>query len=214
MDGRAFLKLPFSLPFTRGELRTLRDLNTPAKIQRWIESLPYHHARTAWSPRRVLRERTAHCLEGAIFATAALRVHGFPPLIWDLEAVFDDDHVLAIFKVDGHWGAIAKSNYAGLRYREPVYRSLRELAMSYFNDYFNLRGQRTLRAFSKPVNLAHFDRRNWMTTEEELWYIPEHLVELPHTPLFSARTARRLTRLDARAQAAGKTGRQEKSRSR
>jgi hypothetical protein len=127
--------------------------------------------------------------------------------------VHDDDHVLAIFRIEGLWGAIAKSNYAGLRYREPVYRSLRELAMSYFNDYFNLRGERTLRAFSQPVNLARFDRRKWMTTEEELWYIPEHLVDLPHTSLFPARIARRLTRLDARAQAAGKTGRQEKSRS-
>jgi hypothetical protein len=210
MDGCAFLKLPF----TPGELRILHSLNTPVKIQRWIEALPYHHGRTAWSPRRVLREQTADCLEGAIFAAAALRVHGFPPLIWDLEAVHDDDHVLAIFKIEGHWGAIAKSNYAGLRYREPVYRSLRELAMSYFNDYFNLRGERTLRAFSQPVNLARFDQRNWMTAEEDLWYIPEHLVELPHKSLFPARVANRLTRLDARAQAAGKTGRQEKRRSR
>ena len=91
--------------------------------------------------------------------------------------MFDDDHVLAIFQVDGLWGSIAKSNYSGLRYREPVYRSLRELAMSYFNDYFNLRGERTLRAFSRPVNLSRFDRRNWMTTEEDLWFIPEHLVD-------------------------------------
>jgi len=210
MDGRAFL----TLPFTPGELRILRSLYTPAKIQRWIEALPYHHARTAWSPRRVLQERTAHCLEGAIFAAAALRIHGFPPLIWDLEAVFDDDHVLAIFKIAGLWGAIAKSNYSGLRYREPVYRSLRELAMSYFNDYFNLRGERTLRAFSQPVNLSRFDRRNWMTTEEELWYIPQHLVELPHRSLFPTQIGQRLTRLDARAQAAGKTGRQEKPRRR
>jgi hypothetical protein len=202
------------LTFTRSDMRTLRSLNTPAKIQGWLESLPYHHARTAWSPRRVLRARTAHCLEGAIFAAAALRVHGFPPLIWDLEAVFDDDHVLAIFQVNGLWGSIAKSNYSGLRYREPVYRSLRELAMSYFNDYFNLRGERTLRAFSRPVDLSRFDRRNWMTTEDDLWFIPEHLVDLPHTPLFPARIARRLTRLDARAQAAGKTGRQEKPRGR
>lgn len=86
--------------------------------------------------------------------------------------------------------------------------------MSYFNDYFNLRGERTLRAFSQPLNLVRFDHHNWMTTEEGLWYIPEHLVELPHRSLFPTRIARRLTRLDARAQAAGKTGRQEKPRSR
>src|SRR5579864_7731957 len=139
--------------YTPAELRQLRALKTPHGIQRSLDEMDYHLADTSWSPRRVLRERTAHCLEGAIFAAAALRVNGFPPLLWDLEAVFDDDHVLAIFQTAGHWGAIAKSNYSGLRYREPVYRSLRELAMSYFNDYFNLRGERTLRAFSRPVNL-------------------------------------------------------------
>jgi hypothetical protein len=197
------------LPFTPAELRRLRALNTPAKIQKWLDSAPYHLAGTAWSPRRVLREGTAHCLEGAIFAAAALRVNGFPPLLWDLEAIADDDHVLAIFQVDAHWGAIGKSNYSGLRYREPVYRSLRELAMSYFNDYFNLRGERTLRAFSRPVNLARFDHRDWMTTEGDIWFIPEHLVHLPHTPLLTPKMHRRLSRLDSRSQAAGKVGRRE-----
>jgi hypothetical protein len=101
--------------------------------------MPYHLAGTAWSPRRVLRERTAHCLEGAVFAAAALRVLGFPPLLLDLEAVQDTDHVVAVFRSRGHWGAIAKSNFSGLRYREPVYRSVRELIMSYFDGYINLR---------------------------------------------------------------------------
>jgi hypothetical protein len=197
------------LPFTPGELRRLRALNTPAKIQRWLDSAPYHLAGTAWSPRRVLYEGTAHCLEGAIFATAALRVNGFPPLLWDLEAIADDDHVLAVFQVDGHWGAIGKSNYSGLRYREPVYRSLRELAMSYFNDYFNLRGERTLRAFSRPANLSRFDHRSWMTTEGDVSFIPEYLVHLPHTPLLTPKMQRRLSRLDSRSQAAGKVGRRE-----
>ncbi len=121
--------------------------------------MPYHLAGTAWSPRRVLRERTAHCLEGAVFAAAALRVLGFPPLLLDLEAVQDTDHVVAVFRSRGHWGAIAKSNFSGLRYREPVHRSLRELVMSYFEGYINLRGDRTLRAYSRPVDLARFDRR-------------------------------------------------------
>ena len=142
----------------------LRALRSPWGIQRALDAMPYHAAGTAWSPRRVLRERTAHCLEGAVFAAAALRVLGFPPLLLDLEAVQDTDHVIAVFRLRGHWGAIAKSNFSGLRYREPVYRSVRELVMSYFDGYINLRGERTLRAFSRPVNLARFDRSHpdWM----------------------------------------------------
>src|SRR6202140_71163 len=126
--------------FRRSELRTLRALKTPAGIQRFLDELPYNLSYTARSPQKVLRDRTASCLEGGIFGAAALRVLGFPPLIFDLEADQDTDHVVAIFKGRGHWGAVAKSNFSGCRYREPVYRSLRELAMSYFNIYFNLRG--------------------------------------------------------------------------
>src|SRR5213080_849911 len=162
-----------SLGFTPSELRTLRALKTPVGIQSFLDNLPYHLAGTAWSPRKVLREKTAHCLEGAIFAAAALRALGFPPLILDLEADQDTYHVLAIFKMRGHWGAIAKSNFAGCRYREPVYRTLRELALSYFNVYFNLRGERTLRRYSQPVNLARFDRRRWMTSEKDIWFVAE-----------------------------------------
>jgi hypothetical protein len=125
---------------TSAELLQFRALKTPAGVQCFLDSIPYHLADTAWSPRRVLRERTAHCLEGAIFAAAALRVLGYPPLVWDLEADRDTDHVLALFKAGRGWGAVAKSNFAGCRYREPVYRTLRELAMSYFNIYFNGRG--------------------------------------------------------------------------
>ena len=136
--------------FTAREFRTLCALRHPAGVQRALDAMPYHLAETAWSPRRVLAERTAHCLEGAIFAAAALRVLGFPPLLLDLEAVQDTDHVIAVYRADGHWGAIAKSNFSGLRCRAPVYRTLRELAMSYFEDYINLRGERTLRASSAP----------------------------------------------------------------
>src|SRR5689334_7291863 len=157
------------LGFTPKELRKLRSLKDPHGIQRFLDGMPYHLADTAWSPRRVLREETSHCLEGAIFAAAALRANGYPPLIFDLEAVADTDHVVAIYKSHGHWGAIAKSNYAGCRYREPVYRSLRELAMSYFEGYFNLRRERSLRTFSRPVNLSRFDRQQWMTTDQPVW---------------------------------------------
>src|SRR5438477_13145931 len=116
--------------FTPAELRKLRSLKDPYGIQRFLDDMPYHIADTAWSPRRVLREGTAHCLEGAIFAAAALRVLGRPPLLLDLEAVQDSDHVLCVYRTRGHWGAIAKSNFTGLRFREPVYRSVRELVMS------------------------------------------------------------------------------------
>ena len=194
--------------FDAQEMRALRALATPHGIQRALDAMPYHLASTAWSPRRVLRERTAHCLEGAVFAAAALRVLGFPPLLLDLEAVQDTDHVLAVYRVGGHWGAIAKSNFAGLRYREPVHRSVRELVMSYFEGYINLRGDRTLRAYSRPVNLARFDRRRpgWMTSADDLWWIAEHLVGVRHTPLLSPAMIRRLHRVDRRSLDAGLVG--------
>jgi len=200
-----------SFGFTAAELRRLRALRTPYGIQRALDAMPYHHASTAWSPRRVLRERTAHCLEGAVFAAAALRVLGLPPLLLDLEAVQDTDHVLAVYRVRGHWGAIAKSNFSGLRYREPVHRSLRELVMSYFDGYINLRGERTLRAFSRPVNLARFDRTRpgWAVADGDLWWIPEHLLEIRHTRLLSPAMIRALSRVDRRALAAGLVGYRE-----
>jgi len=192
--------------FSPYELRRLRALKTPQLIQRFLEDLPYHHAKTAWSPRVVLRERAAHCFEGAVFAAAALRANGFKPLIWDLEGIRDTDHVLAVYQVNRHWGAIGKSNFAGLRYREPVYRSLRELAMSYFDSYYNLLGERTLRAYSPTVDLSRFDRLNWMTTEKPVWFIAEHLCDIPHTPVISPAQVKQLTRLDKRAYQAGLTG--------
>jgi len=192
--------------FTPDEARILRRLRTPAGVQRFLDDLPYHLADTAWSPRVVLRERTAHCLEGAIVGAAALRVLGFPPLLWDLEADHDTDHVLAIFKVRGFWGAVAKSNFTGCRYREPVYRSLRELAMSYFNIYFNLRGERTLRRYSRSVDLSRFDNRNWMISEHGVWFIAEYLCEIAHAPIVTPAQAGRLTRIDARTRAGEMVG--------
>jgi len=180
-------------------LRKFRALKTPAGVQGFLDGLPYNLSYTARSPKRVLHDCTASCLEGGIFAAAALRVLGFAPLIFDLEAEQDTDHVVAIFKRRGHWGAVAKSNFAGCRYREPVYRSLRELAMSYFNIYFNLRFERTLRRYSRPVNLARFDRLNWMTTEKPVWFIAEHLCEIPHISLLTPSMKRNLTRLDPRS---------------
>jgi hypothetical protein len=184
--------------FTAAELRKLRSLKDPDGIQRFLDALPYHLADTAWSPRRVLREGTAHCLEGAIFAAAALRVIGHPPLLLDFEAEHDTDHVMAIYQVKGHWGAVAKSNYTGCRFREPVYRSLRELAMSYFNIYFNLRRERTMRTYSRPVNLERFDKQQWMTTEKPVWFIVYHLFEVRHYKLLTRAMINRLHRVDER----------------
>jgi hypothetical protein len=192
--------------FTTAELRKLRSLKNPYGIQRFLDDMPYHIANTSFSPRLVLRENTSHCFEGAMLAASALRAHGYPPLIFDLEAEQDTDHVVAIYRERGHWGAIAKSNFTGCRYREPVYRTLRELALSYFDGYFNLRRERTLRRFSVPVNLTRFDGRDWMTTEKPLWFIAEYLFDVRHYALFPPAVAKNLHRLDDRSFRAGCLG--------
>jgi hypothetical protein len=197
-------------PFTPAERAIFRRLHTPARIQGFVDDLAYNKepdGPTCRSPRRAMRDRTAHCMEGALFA-AALRQLGYPPLLFDLEAApnRDDDHVLAIFKLRGCWGAIGKSNYSGLRFREPVYRDLRELAMSYFEHYYNLRGEKTLRAYSRPVDLGRFDRIHWMTAEEDVWAIPERLCEIPHRRLLIAAQIRGLNPMDSRLYEAGMFG--------
>ena len=186
--------------------RALRALKTPARIQKFIDALPYQYANTALSPQSALRERKGHCLEGALLAAAALRLNGHPPLLMDLEAVHDDDHVLAIYREGGLWGSIAKSNFAGLRFRAPVYRTLRELALSYFEHYYNLRGERTLRSYSVPVDLTRLDSQHWMTSEEDVWCVPEYLIAARHFPLFPDKVARALPRLDRRSFEAGMHG--------
>ena len=200
-----------SLGLNREEYSLLRSLKTPSGVQKFLEfQVHYNKERdgpTCRSPRRVLRDRLAQCFEGALFAAGALRVLGFPPLLLDLEAVRDNDHVLAVFRQHGFWGALAKSNYAGLRFREPVYRSLRELAISYFEHYYNLKGEKTLRTFStRPVNLARFDRISWMSTEQNLWVIGDHLGQVSHTPLLAPSMIRGLSRMDRRSFRAGLTG--------
>jgi hypothetical protein len=197
--------------FTPAERAVFRRLNTPEKIQRFLDfDLAYNKepdGNTCRSPRRALRDRTAHCMEGALFGAAALRMLGHPPLLLDLEAVRDDDHVLAIFRARGHWGAVAKSNYSGLRYREPVYRTVRELVMSYFEHYYNLKKEKTLRRYSRPVNLVRFDRMNWMTAEDDVWEIPDYLCTISHTAILRAPMTRGLGLVDQRLFEAGLVGR-------
>jgi hypothetical protein len=197
--------------WTKDELAIFKRLSRPEKIQAFLDNeVNYNKEKdgeTCRSPRLVLRDRLAHCAEGAFFAAAALRAHGHEPLIVDLEAVRDDDHVLAVFKEHGCWGAIAKSNYAGLRYREPVYRTVRELVMSYFDHYYNPAGEKTLRAYSpRPVNLKRFDRIRWMTTEEDLWEICDYLCVVPHLRVMPLQAERKRRRMDRRSYEAGMTG--------
>jgi hypothetical protein len=196
--------------FDTAERKILRSLSSPARIQRFLDTeLSYNlepDGHTCYSPRTVLRKRVAHCMEGAMLAAAALRGLGHPPLLVDLEAVRDSDHVLAVYRANGHWGAVAKSDYSGLRSREPVYKNIRELVMSYFEHYFNPEGEKTLRAYSRPINLRQFDPYDWMTSEEDVWVVPNYLCDLKHTPILSKPMLRKLEPMDRRLFAAGRLG--------
>jgi hypothetical protein len=182
------------------ELRILKKLNTPQKIQDFLDKMKKNFEKdgdTDFPPRVVLKKRICHCLEGAVLAALAFRVNGYPPLLVDLRANKNDfDHVIAVFKKDGKWGAISKTNYAVLRYREPIYNSIRELAMSYFHEYFDKKGRKSLRSYSRPVNLKIFDKRGWMTTEEEIDYIPEYIDGVKHYQILNRRQIRNLRRAD------------------
>jgi hypothetical protein len=199
---------PADFGLTRREASFLRRLRPAWRIQRFLDSIDYDVEGTGCrSPRRVLRERMAQCMDGALFAAAALRLQGHPPLLVDLEGVWDTDHVLAVFRERGRWGSVARSNYSGLRFREPIHRTIRDLVTSYVESYFNLRRQKTLRRFSRPVSLARFDGRGWMTAEEDLWYVPEHLVGVRHYRLLTPAQEKALGPVDRRMFEAGLVGR-------
>jgi hypothetical protein len=193
--------------FSAGERAMLSKLDSPAKIQDYVDGLKYNlekKGETYYSPRNVMAHNEANCLEGAIFAAAALRFQGFPPLLIDLVASKDDsDHVLAVFRRRGRWGAIGKSKYTFFTYREPVYRTIRELALSYFDLYYNVFGKKTMRSFSKaPLNLARFDAKSWMTRERGIGFIATFLDRIPHEKIVArgmARNFRSVTPLDREA---------------
>jgi hypothetical protein len=193
-------------PWTQKERAVLARLDAPWKIQEYLDNTPYNTDHQTRSPRRVMRERVAHCSEGAIFAAAALRFHGHPPLLLDLRAVNDDDHVIAIYHVRGLIGAVAKSNFSLLRFREPVYRTYRELAMSYFEPYYNMLAQRTLRAYSRPLDLRRLDAGNWMTAEEDLEWLSNRLDAVRHYPLVDEVTVQNLQLVDDLLYRAGLLG--------
>ena len=160
---------------------------------------------TVLSPRRVLREYRAHCIEGALLAACAFALQGRRPLLLDLtSARRDDDHVVALFQEQGRWGAVSKTNHAVLRYREPVYRTVGELAMSYFHEYFLDDGRKTLRSYSRPVDLSRFYRRGWMVDEDSLWYIVDALNDAPHTDILHTGQGNALRRADRIEIEAGK----------
>jgi hypothetical protein len=190
----------------RAQVRTLRS---PWQIQSFLDQIPYSTDPIYRSPRRVLMDRRAHCVDGALLAAAALRQLGHRPQVSWIHAVNDDGHMVALFRRGRWWGAIAKSNVVGLRYREPVYASLRELMMSYFNDYWNTRGQRTMRGYTRPLNLARFDRLRWMNEETGLEQILDvELEKLPIIPVLPPGAAR-LSPMDERSMRAGLLGADE-----
>ena len=191
-----------------GEFATLWRLDTPQKIQGWLNATPINHeldGETVLSVREVIRQRRAHCIEGAMFAACALWVHGEPPLVMHLDCDESDyPHVIALFRRGGAWGAISKTNGTPLRYRDPIYRTLRELALTYFHEYSNKRGHKTLRSYSVPFDLRRLDLDDWVTSEKSCWKAHDRLVELRHYPLISRGQERLLAKRDAFERQAGK----------
>lgn len=182
--------------WTKSESDFIHQFKQPYDIQLFLDSVPYNPNAECRSPRLVIADQKAHCFEGALFAAAMLREIGFKPLILDMMAENDDDHVIAVFHIRNGWGAIAKSNTTALRYREPVYRSIRELVMSYFDFYFNTLGDKSLRSYSRPVNLTRFDRKNWTQTDSDLEYIGDYLTRIAHYPVMDAGAISHLKRVD------------------
>lgn len=193
-------------PWTPRELRVLGRLSDPVAIQAFLDRVPYNADPVYRSPRSVLRDRKAHCFDGAVFAAAALRRLGHVPLLVDMRAVRDDDHIIAVFRRDGHFGAVAKSNFVGLRFREPVFRNLRELMLSYFEDFFNVDREKTLRSYSAPLDLSRFDPLGWETRDGAMDVIAARLDTARHFPLITARQEARLARVDDRFFRAGMLG--------
>lgn len=175
--------------FNSKELGVFKKLSSPQKIQAFLNNLPINfeeHGDTAMSPREVLKKKKAHCMEGALLAATALWYHGQKPLLLDLVTTKnDDDHVVTLFKQNGCWGAISKTNHVVLRYREPVYKTVRELAMSYFHEYFKDSGQKTLRKYSVPFDLSKIKDKSWLTSGEDLWEINNLLEASKHYPILS-----------------------------
>jgi hypothetical protein len=188
------------------EFRILQRLNDPIKIQDFVETIPQNFERggqTCLSVREVLKQKRAHCIEGAMLAACALWVHGETPMLLDLKAYRDFDHVVALFRRGRFWGAISKTNPPLLRWRDPVYRSLRELAMSYVHEYANRRHQKTLRSYAGPLDLRRFDPSIWVTNTKNCWDVGYALEALKHRPLVTRAQGRHMRLRDAIEREAG-----------
>jgi hypothetical protein len=208
------IKMPsiysFDTALSHQERHTMSELDSPEKIQDFLDTVPYSAEPVYRCPLQVLRDHLAHCFDGALFAAAALWQIGYPPLILDMiPDGRDDDHILALYKKDGHWGAIAKSNFVGLRSREPIFRNLRELVLSYFEQYFNVEGEKTLRGYTVPLNLKAFDRLNWMTSDESMERIAQRLDEIRRFSLLTPKMIAGLSPVDERSRKAGLQGANE-----
>lgn len=184
----------------------LRKLDTPSKVQNFLDDLPFNHeekGETCRSPRDVLENKKAHCIEGAMLAATAFLFQGRPPLLLNLKvAKEDDDHIVVLFKENGHWGAVSKTNHAVLRFRDPVYKTIRELAMSYFHEYFLVKnGKKTMYGYSRPINMRRFGTK-WITSNKDLWKIAETIYDSKHTqviPKGNEKFIRPATELERRA---------------
>lgn len=197
----------FDQALTKTERQVMAKLTTPSKIQAFLDELTYGVETNYHCPLRVFRERTGHCFNGALFGAAALRRLGYPPLILNMLAIVqDDDHILALYKRNGHWGAVAKSNFAGLRFREPIYRTLRELVMSYFEQFYNVERKKTLRSYNVPLNLKAFDKFNWMTSDPPIEKIGKRLDEIRKVRILTRRMIAGLSLVDERSYQAGLLG--------
>jgi hypothetical protein len=198
------------MDWTTDERVFLKTLSSPDKIQGFLDSIDYNPDYECRSPRWVIRKRSAHCFEGALFAAAALENLGYKPLIADMKSFNDDDHVIAVFNENGFWGSVAKSNFTSLRFREPVYRSLRELIMSYFDFYFNLNGDKSLRSYSRPLDLSVYNDRCWSTTDDDLEYIGDKLETMHHYPVINNTMIKNLSKASDIMLRAGMLGSNEK----
>lgn len=205
-----FKNFSFKKALNNQELQTMSKLNSPNMIQAFLDAIPYSSESIYRCPLQVLRDRVANCFDGALFAAAALRQIGFPPLILDMiPDSRDDDHVLALYKQDGHWGAIAKSNFVGLRFREPIHRNLRELVLSYFDQYYNIKREKTLRGYTLPLNLKTFDKFDWMVSDKSMERIAQRLDEIRRFFLLTPKMIAGLSTVDERLYKAGLQGTNE-----
>ena len=196
--------------YNKKEIKLFRRLNSPKKIQNYLNTLPFNFEDkwgTCMSPRGVLEKRKADCLEGAVFAAAVLEFHGHKPWLLDLRSSkkpYDYDHVVAVFKEFGCFGAISKTNHGVLRYREPIYKTVRELALSYFHEYFLDSGYKTLREYSELFDLSKLSKIDWRTSKADIWQIYEELDKVKHHPILLPKQIKNLRKADRIEIATGK----------